>query len=170
MNGRSPRRIIQLAAMIITLYFIGCDDEPDDESGVPSNSSQPGQRDLAQAAQIADAASANSIVPRSNVATTAQGNGDLGVLGGDANQNQQAFREKYDLPIRPRISCRNGTNTTQDLRPIRTRTRIGNIPLPPRRTGWEPPGQTAIHLQLKELRCRWTSAGFRAVPSSTFPR
>jgi len=97
MNRRGARRIIQLAAMTITLYILGCDDEPDDESGVPSNPSQPGQRDLAQADQIANAASGNSIAPRSNNTTTAQGNGDLGVLGGDANQNQQAFREKYGL-------------------------------------------------------------------------
>jgi 3D (Asp-Asp-Asp) domain-containing protein len=89
--------MIQLAAMTITLYILGCDDEPDDESGVPSYPSLPGQKDLAQADQIANAAGGNPIAPRSNIATTAQGNGDLGVLGEGANQNQQAFREKYGL-------------------------------------------------------------------------
>jgi 3D (Asp-Asp-Asp) domain-containing protein len=96
MNGRGGN-IAGLVVMIITLFVLGCDDGLDEISGVPSNSSQPGQSDVAQANQIANAASSNSIMPRSDNTTTAQGDGDLGVLGGYANQNQQAFREKYGL-------------------------------------------------------------------------
>ncbi|HZC59574.1 MAG TPA: hypothetical protein VE154_06235 [Chthoniobacterales bacterium] len=94
MNGRGGN-IAGLVVMGITLFIFGCDDDPDEVSGVPTNPSQPAQTDVAQANQIANAASSNSITPRSNNTTTAQGGGDVGVLGGDANQNQQAFRAKY---------------------------------------------------------------------------
>jgi hypothetical protein len=94
MNGRGPH-IVRIAALTATFFIPGCDDDPNEDA--PSNPSQPGQTDLAQANQIANAAVGNSITPRSNNATTAQANGGLGVLGGDANQNQEAFREKYGL-------------------------------------------------------------------------
>jgi hypothetical protein len=94
MNGRGPH-IVRIAALTATFFILGCDDDPNEDA--PANTSQPGQTDLAQANQIANAAGGNSITPRSNNATTAQANGGLGVLGGDANQNQEAFREKYGL-------------------------------------------------------------------------
>ena len=96
MHGRGAQ-IVRIAAMTTTLFILGCDDEPNVESESPSDPSQPGQRDFVQAKQIANAAGGNSITPGSNHTTTAQGNGNLDVLGGDANQNQQAFREKYGL-------------------------------------------------------------------------
>jgi 3D (Asp-Asp-Asp) domain-containing protein len=96
MNGRGTP-VVKIAALATTFFVLGCDDEPNDGSDVPSNPSQPGQTDFAQAKQIANAAGGNPIAPRSNNTTTAQGNGDLEVLGSDANQNQQAFREKYGL-------------------------------------------------------------------------
>jgi 3D (Asp-Asp-Asp) domain-containing protein len=104
--AHSPRRdercrvgtpIVQIVALTTTFFVLGCDDEPNDGSDVPSDPSQPAQTDLAQANQIANAAGGNSIAPRNNQTTTTDGDGDLAVLGSNANQNQQAFREKYGL-------------------------------------------------------------------------
>jgi hypothetical protein len=79
------------------LFLVGCDDQEAADSGTSSGSSQPAQSDLAQGTQIADAAGSGAIVPKNSNDTPQVGSGDLGVLGGDANQNQQAFRQQYGL-------------------------------------------------------------------------
>jgi 3D (Asp-Asp-Asp) domain-containing protein len=62
-----------------------------------SGSSQPSQSDLLQGNSIAGAAGAGAIVPKSGNDAPPLGSDDLNVLGGDANQNQQGFRQRFGL-------------------------------------------------------------------------
>jgi 3D (Asp-Asp-Asp) domain-containing protein len=80
-----------------SLLLPGCDDQESADSEVSSGSSEPSQSDLAQASRIAGEAGATAIVPRNDGQSSTQGSGDLGVLGGNANQNQQAFRQRFGL-------------------------------------------------------------------------
>jgi 3D (Asp-Asp-Asp) domain-containing protein len=81
---------------ITPLVLTGCDDEDDDDSGVPPGTSGPGQADLYSAQQIATAAGADAINSQGN-RPAAIGTGDLAALGVDASQNQQAFRARFGL-------------------------------------------------------------------------
>jgi 3D (Asp-Asp-Asp) domain-containing protein len=87
---------VRIFILTISLFLSGCDDQETAES-VLSGSSQPAQSDLAQASRIAGAAGVGAIVPKSGGDVSSSGSGDLGVLGGDAGQNQQAFRQRYGL-------------------------------------------------------------------------
>jgi 3D (Asp-Asp-Asp) domain-containing protein len=87
---------IRILIWTMSLLLSGCDDQENEESVSPG-SSEPVQSDLAQASRIADAAGAGAIVPKSGGDAPAQGSGDLSVLGSDAGQNQQAFRQRYGL-------------------------------------------------------------------------
>ena len=71
------------------LLLFGCDDQESAEPGISSGSSEPAQPDLAQASRIAGEAEAGAIVPKNGNDAPPLGSGDLGELGGDANQNQQ---------------------------------------------------------------------------------
>jgi len=97
MEVRTLRNLWTVLVAGSLFFFLGCDDQESAESGTSSGSSQPGQSDLAQATQIAGAAGIGAIVPKSSSDTPQLGTGDLGVLGGDANQNQQAFRQRFGL-------------------------------------------------------------------------
>lgn len=79
------------------LLLFGCDDQESAEPGISSGSSESAQPDLAQASRIAGEAKAGAIVPKNGSDAPPLGSGDLGVLGGDANQNQQAFRQRFGL-------------------------------------------------------------------------
>jgi hypothetical protein len=89
--------ILRIPFLSMFLFLLGCDDQENADSGVPSASSTPAQSDLAQAGRIAGEAGAGAIVPERDGQGSAQGSGNLGVLGGDANQNQQAFRQRFGL-------------------------------------------------------------------------
>jgi hypothetical protein len=93
------RRSRNLGIFVLTasLLLLGCDDQDSADSGVMSGSSEPSQSDLLQGNRIAGAAGAGAIAPKSGGDAPPLGSGDLGVLGGDANQNQQAFRERFGL-------------------------------------------------------------------------
>jgi hypothetical protein len=88
---------IRILFLTIFLLFFGCDDQESTDSGVSAGSSEPGQSDLAQSRRIAEAAQAGAIVPINGANSPPLGSGDLGILGVDANQNQQAFRERFGL-------------------------------------------------------------------------
>jgi hypothetical protein len=95
---------MQAQAMKVTAAFLGlllllqsCDEEENGEVEVGSGSAQPSKLDLLQGETIANSAGANAVAPGSSGGVTAQGNGDLSVLGGNANQNQQAFRQRFGL-------------------------------------------------------------------------
>jgi 3D (Asp-Asp-Asp) domain-containing protein len=87
---------VRIFILTISLFVFGCDDQETAET-VLSGSSQPAQSDLAQASRIAGAAGVGAIVPKSGGDVSSSASGDLGVLGGDAGQNQQAFRQRYGL-------------------------------------------------------------------------
>jgi hypothetical protein len=95
MKIREARKI-RISFLIVSLFLAGCDDQETAESA-PAGSSEPAQSDLAQARKIAETAGADAIVPKSGGDPSTPGSGDLGVLGGDADQNQQAFRQRYGL-------------------------------------------------------------------------
>jgi len=94
-----PRGLRTFRALFLTvlIFLLGCDDEDTAESGTPSGYSQPSQSDLAQGMTIAGQAGAGVAIPESDANTPVSGFNDLSVLGGDANQNQQAFRQRYSL-------------------------------------------------------------------------
>jgi hypothetical protein len=79
------------------LFLLGCDDEDTTESGASSGSSQPSQSDLVQGMTIARQAGTGAAIPQGESNTPAPGNNDLSLLGGDANENQQAFRQRFGL-------------------------------------------------------------------------
>ncbi len=93
------RELPDIRILFLTIFFLwcGCDDQESTETGVSAGPSEPGQSDLAQSSRIADAAQAGAIVPINGANSVPPGSGDLGVLGGDANQNQQAFRQRFGL-------------------------------------------------------------------------
>jgi 3D (Asp-Asp-Asp) domain-containing protein len=91
-------RNLRIFLLTMLLLLLGCDDQESGESGVSSGSSEPMQSDLAQAKKIAIEAGAGAIVPKSSSSdASSPGSGDLGVLGGAANQNQEAFRQRFGL-------------------------------------------------------------------------
>ena len=83
--------------MSMSLFLLGCDDPESSSSGVLSGSSEPARSDLVQAGRIAGEAGIGAIVAKTGGNTSHPGSGDLGVLGGDANQNQQVFRQRFGL-------------------------------------------------------------------------
>jgi 3D (Asp-Asp-Asp) domain-containing protein len=79
------------------LCLLGCDDEDTTEFGASSGSSQPSQSDLVQGMTIARQAGTGAAIPLGESNTPALGNNDLSLLGGDANENQQTFRQRFGL-------------------------------------------------------------------------
>jgi 3D (Asp-Asp-Asp) domain-containing protein len=96
MKVRSLRNF-GLSVMTMFLFLLGCDDQESAESGGSSGSSQPAESDLTQASRIAGEAGAGAIITKNGLDAPPQSSGDLSVLGGDANQNQQAFRQRFGL-------------------------------------------------------------------------
>jgi 3D (Asp-Asp-Asp) domain-containing protein len=94
-----PRGLQTFGALFLTtfLFLLGCDDEDTAESETPSGSSQPSQSDLIQGMTIATQAGTGTAIPEGDSNTSVPGYNDLSVLGGDANQNQQAFRQRFSL-------------------------------------------------------------------------
>jgi 3D (Asp-Asp-Asp) domain-containing protein len=94
---RCDLRNLRTLSLTTLLFLLGCDDEDSVELANPLGSSQPAQADLVQAGMIADRAATGATIPQGDPNTPVPGNGDLSVLGGDANQNQQAFRQRFGL-------------------------------------------------------------------------
>src|ERR1700740_956991 len=92
-TGRGIRMLI----LTMFLFQLGCDDQEATESESSLGFSQMAQADLTQARSLADQAEAGAIVPKDTSGDLPQGSADLGVLGGDASINQQAFRQRYGL-------------------------------------------------------------------------
>jgi 3D (Asp-Asp-Asp) domain-containing protein len=79
------------------LFLLGCDDEDTTDSEVPPGSSQPTKSDLVQGLNIAGQAGNGAAIPQGGSTTPVPSDSDLSVLGGDANENQQAFRQRFGL-------------------------------------------------------------------------
>jgi len=94
-----PRGLRTFGTLFLTtfLFLLGCDDEDTAESEALSGSSQPSQSDLVQGMTIATQAGTGAAIPEGGSNTPVPGYNDLSVLGGDANQNQQAFRQRFNL-------------------------------------------------------------------------
>jgi 3D (Asp-Asp-Asp) domain-containing protein len=94
-----PRGLQTFGALFLTAFLslFGCDDEDTAEYGAPSGSSQPSQSDLVQGMAIARHAGTGAVIPEGDSNTPVPGYSDLSVLGTDANQNQQAFRQRFSL-------------------------------------------------------------------------
>jgi 3D (Asp-Asp-Asp) domain-containing protein len=88
---------ILVSLLTISLLLLGCDEEEHADSGTPSGSSDLASSDLNQASRIASDAGAGAIIPKTGNNASPLGDGDLGVLGAGANQNQQAFRQRFGL-------------------------------------------------------------------------
>jgi len=88
--------MITLVFGVMPLLLTGCDDPEDEDSGIPAESSEPARTNLNPAQEIATASGSNAINPEGN-RPTAIGSGNLAVLGGDASQNQLAFRARFSL-------------------------------------------------------------------------
>src|SRR5271157_1898617 len=94
-----PRGSRIFGALFLTtfLFLLGCDEEDTAESEAPSGSSRPSQSDLVQGTTIATQAGTGAAIQEGDSNTPVPGYNDLSVLGGDANQNQQAFRQRFNL-------------------------------------------------------------------------
>ena len=94
-----PRGLRTVRALYLTmlLFLLGCDDEDTTESGASLGSSQPSQTDIVQGMAIARQAGTGAVIPQDESNTPALSNNDLSLLGGDANENQQAFRQRFGL-------------------------------------------------------------------------
>ena len=150
---------VRILISMISFLLLGCDDEDSPETSIPSRNSNPTQSELAQAERIADQAEAGAIVPKHGIETLSSGSDDLAVLGGEADQNQQAFRQRFGLsdPTKDQVAMPDSLLT-------RTRMRIGHIRPPHCQTGWRPPRQTVILLLSKAPPWRSTSVEFPAAP------
>src|ERR1700730_5778104 len=82
-------KVTATALLTFLLLLQGCDDEENGESEVGSGSAQPSRPDLLQGQTIANSAGAGAVAP--------SGRGDLSTLGGNAIQNQHAFRQRFGL-------------------------------------------------------------------------
>ncbi len=95
----TPRGLGIFRVLFLTtfLFLLGCDDEDTAEPGTPSGSSQPSQSDLVQGRTIASQAGTGAAIPQGDSNTPVPDVDDLNVLGADASQNQQAFRQRFGL-------------------------------------------------------------------------
>jgi 3D (Asp-Asp-Asp) domain-containing protein len=90
-------RTVRALYLTMLLFLLGCDDEDTTEFGALPGASQPSQNDLVQGMTIARQAGPGAAIPQDESNTPAIGNNDLSLLGGDANENQQAFRQRFGL-------------------------------------------------------------------------
>ncbi len=93
-RGLRPLKALFWATL---LFLSGCDDEDTADSGTPAGFSQPSQGDLLQGRAIASQAGINAATPEGGSTPLISGSSDLSVLGGDASQNQRAFRQRFSL-------------------------------------------------------------------------
>jgi 3D (Asp-Asp-Asp) domain-containing protein len=79
------------------LLVQGCDDEENGEAEAGFGSTQASTLDLLQGQTIANHATTSALMGGSSGDVQTRGNGGLSALGGNANENQQAFRQRFGL-------------------------------------------------------------------------
>ena len=97
-TDEAPRPGAPLGALLLTLFLLlpGCDEEETSDSGT-LGTFQPSQSDFLQGRIIARQADSDATIQQGNSSTPGRGFGDLSMLGGHADQNQQAFRQRFGL-------------------------------------------------------------------------
>ena len=87
---------VTAALLGLLLLVQGCDEEENGEAEAASGSAQASKSDLLLGQTIANRAATNALIAGSGDIQT-RGNGNLSMLGGNANENQQVFRQRFGL-------------------------------------------------------------------------
>ena len=87
---------VTAALLGLLLLVQGCDEEENGEAEAASGSAQASKSDLLLGQTIANRAATNALIAGSGDIQT-RGNGNLSMLGGNANENQRAFRQRFGL-------------------------------------------------------------------------
>jgi hypothetical protein len=88
---------VTAALLGLLLLVQGCDEEENGEAEAASGSAQASRSDLLLGQTIANRAATNALIAGSRGDVQTLGNGDLSMLGGNANENQQVFRQRFGL-------------------------------------------------------------------------
>jgi len=90
---------VKITAALLGLLVLvqGCDEEENGDAETVSGSARASRSDLLQGQTIADRAATSALVAGGSGDIQTRGNDDLSMLGGNANENQQAFRERFGL-------------------------------------------------------------------------
>jgi hypothetical protein len=90
---------VKVTAALLGLLLLvqGCDEEENGEAEAASGSAQASRSELLLGQTIANRAATNALIAEGSGDIQTRGNGDLSMLGGNANQNQQAFRQRFGL-------------------------------------------------------------------------
>jgi hypothetical protein len=88
---------VTAALLGLLLLVQGCDEEENGEAEAASGSAQASRSDLLLGQTIANRAATNALIAGSRGDIQTLGNGDLSMLGGNANENQQVFRQRFGL-------------------------------------------------------------------------
>ena len=99
---------VTAALLGLLLLVQGCDEEENGEAEAASGSAQASKSDLLLGQTIANRAATNALIAGSGDIQT-RGNGNLSMLGGNANENQQVFRQRFGLTVRSVLALQSGT-------------------------------------------------------------
>jgi 3D (Asp-Asp-Asp) domain-containing protein len=91
--------IMKLAAAFLGFLLLlqGCDEDENGEAEMASGPMEPSKSDLSDGATIPNGGATNLLTPGKARGDRAFENSDLSTLGGDASQNQLAFRHRFGL-------------------------------------------------------------------------
>ena len=139
---------VRITAALLGLLVLvqGCDEEENGDAETASGSAQASRADLLQGQTIADRDATSALLAGGGGEIQTRGNGDLSMLGGNANENQQAFRQRFGLPTQARTCLRTGNNTTRASQNTRIKMLIDRFPRQHPAIGLYPRG-TAIRLR-----------------------
>ena len=95
LSSKRTSSIRIIAALLGFLLLPGCDDDESGES--EAGFSQPSSSDVFVGSASVTEAAANLSSPSAGIDSPTGRNADLSILGGQASQNQQAFRQRFGL-------------------------------------------------------------------------
>ena len=88
---------VTAALLGLLLLVQGCDEEENEEAEAASGSAQASRSDLLLGQTIANRAATDALTAVGSGDIQTRGDSNLSMLGGDANENQQAFRQRFGL-------------------------------------------------------------------------